>query len=1013
MKAFILKSITALLILSTLLCGCGGGGSAVATDSGHSAGEGTNTTALTPADNSPQATTEGASVQEPQATTVSQCKHTFGNWMTTKEATCLETGEQVRICSKCSFAEMGEIKVLGHTTQAGVCERCQENIGADLAQSIQSIIQIHEVYPSKPNSAGGVDMNVAFSNTSNKTIKYIHFNVTPYNGVGDSVKCDIRDYYSFTGYVTGPLEPGYRGYSRVGKRTSAVHTWGEAWYNYDIKTLELNSVKIEYMDGSTYSLRGDELKLAFTDYPISQDITDLGSSTSISYSESNACFTFCLELNNDQWVGMAEPALVDIRFVNDDGFTVYSETHRIDEEDYSVKHANELNETVTATVVIPESAVTPGTNRFGTLYYHVYSPEGKFDFPEESERTYDLPDADILNDYTLYVPNISYYHDKMTLLASDGNLLTVEEVNNSFTEKTNGKVGVRVTVELTKILDTNGKSVAVSGRILNENRKTVKTFSETVWVYRTGDTSSIYVYADDLIPGFYTMEFDQVLMDQNGLQYHINDDLASYTAYLTEDTVPDLKVPATFASLPVTALYASYNADTALRSVTIPASVTEIDYAVFMNCPDLTSIKIDSRNPVYHSAGNCVIETASKTMIAGCGTSVIPADGSVETIAMAFYYCSSLRSITIPATVKEIRRDSFQFCTDLEQITLPNTAIVLGSRAFADCTSLKSITLPASLTVIPYGLFNNCTSLETVTVLGQLTEIEPDAFNGCTSLKGFVVPDTVTHIGWNAFTNTQCLTEENGILYNGKWAIDTARPIYDISLRDGTIGIAEEAFSQLYSLKSVYIPDSVKYLGMYAFQGCFDLKKVSLGAGIRELEYATFRDCTRLSTLTYRASKSAWEAIPKEEDWFDGAFTVSCTDGDIDISNIHAESSKIWWTTVGSASDKWNFSNPYIVGDSLFIDCHTVTFGTKVQWNDNGTGKLTGVASRSESFTLTAPVTGTYKKQTQAAGESGGLLLEVSLSDLYTDRPEKLYFRLSAYVNGKPTNVCIRFEITW
>jgi hypothetical protein len=90
-----------------------------------------------------------------------------------------------------------------------------------------------------------------------------------------------------------------------------------------------------------------------------------------------------------------------------------------------------------------------------------------------------------------------------------------------------------------------------------------------------------------------------------------------------------------------------------------------------------------------------------------------------------------------------------------------------------------------------------------------------------------------------------------------------------------------------------------------------------------------------------------------------------------------------------------------------------VTFGSKLQWNDNGAGKLSGVASRSESFTLTAPVTGTYEKQTQAAGEAGRILLEVSLKDLYTDRPDKLYFRLSATVNGKPTTVSIRFEITW
>ena len=80
-----------------------------------------------------------------------------------------------------------------------------------------------------------------------------------------------------------------------------------------------------------------------------------------------------------------------------------------------------------------------------------------------------------------------------------------------------------------------------------------------------------------------------------------------------------------------------------LTSIIIPDSVTSIGYRAFYGCSGLTSITVAKGNPKYHSAGNCVIETATKTLIAGCKTSVIPDDGSVTNIGdYAFSGCSNL-----------------------------------------------------------------------------------------------------------------------------------------------------------------------------------------------------------------------------------------------------------------------------------------------------------------------------------------------------------------------------------
>ena len=111
-----------------------------------------------------------------------------------------------------------------------------------------------------------------------------------------------------------------------------------------------------------------------------------------------------------------------------------------------------------------------------------------------------------------------------------------------------------------------------------------------------------------------------------------------------------------------------------LTAVHIPSSVTYISLSIFSNCSNLISIIVEKGNPRYHSSGNCLIETETKTLISGISNSVIPSDGSVTSIGYgAFMYCTNLTSVIIPDNVTSIGPDVFSGCSNLTAVNFNGT----------------------------------------------------------------------------------------------------------------------------------------------------------------------------------------------------------------------------------------------------------------------------------------------------------------------------------------------------
>lgn len=128
-----------------------------------------------------------------------------------------------------------------------------------------------------------------------------------------------------------------------------------------------------------------------------------------------------------------------------------------------------------------------------------------------------------------------------------------------------------------------------------------------------------------------------------------------------------------------------------------PCAMQKIDKMAYESLNLLTStlesIEVEEGNEYFHSKNNCLVETATKTLVLGCKNSIIPCDGSVEIIGeFAFNGCMGATSIEIPEGVKEIHNMAFAY-TDFEKIVLPKSIELIAENSFVLNPKLKSITV--------------------------------------------------------------------------------------------------------------------------------------------------------------------------------------------------------------------------------------------------------------------------------------------------------------------------------
>ena len=230
----------------------------------------------------------------------------------------------------------------------------------------------------------------------------------------------------------------------------------------------------------------------------------------------------------------------------------------------------------------------------------------------------------------------------------------------------------------------------------------------------------------------------------------------------------------------------------------------------------------------------------------------------------AFYKCTSLESITIPKTIKEIGLMAFEGCSQLKTISveIENTSFSATDNILYDkgqstvllCAAQKEgiCTLPKTVVKIANSAFSGCTKITKVILPDNLNTIESYAFYECSSLASINLPNALTSIGTYAFYNATSLASDitipNGITEIKDYTFYGCSKIKNVTLHDAITSIGTYAFSRCTSLTSISLPNYLTEIKTYAFSESA-LTSIVIPTDIKEIPKGVFENC-KLTSIT-------------------------------------------------------------------------------------------------------------------------------------------------------------------
>lgn len=257
-------------------------------------------------------------------------------------------------------------------------------------------------------------------------------------------------------------------------------------------------------------------------------------------------------------------------------------------------------------------------------------------------------------------------------------------------------------------------------------------------------------------------------------------------------------------------------------------------------------------------------------IVVGLGTStnkdvIIPAfykGKKIVSIGNECFKSKSILSVDIPDSITIIGEYSFSGCVNLVKVDIPDSVTNMGMHTFYKCDRLTSVTIGSGIDSIEQETFYQCGNLTSVLLGNSIKRIRNAAFSRCVNLENLVIPKTVSDIENNAFLDCDKLIQkDNGVYYVDSWVVDVNSNIIKAHIKEGTLGIANNALINCKNLLNAYIPDSVSSIGDYAFGECENLRNITIPAGIKNIGNMAFSNCINLSEVNYKGTEEQWNNI--------------------------------------------------------------------------------------------------------------------------------------------------------
>lgn len=309
-----------------------------------------------------------------------------------------------------------------------------------------------------------------------------------------------------------------------------------------------------------------------------------------------------------------------------------------------------------------------------------------------------------------------------------------------------------------------------------------------------------------------------------------------------------------------------------IKNLTIPAYVTTIENSAFAQCTNIAKLTFE---------GDELSEDLSIGDFAFCG-------GYITDKKITTGFNNAITELTLPANLKKLGTGAFGACNKIKTVTVNcnRASADYDTDAFQMDVARTGSMPPAWVTtsgVSTVNLGKYCPEIEISGVFGtKISAVTVNPENPyyyaeddvlydkqVTTIryfpleKGgeFKIPDTVTTIGANVFAERSYLTKviiPGSVTTIGEGAFYRCTRLAEVEFEPGTeeLTIGKDAFRlcESRSLTSIVIPARCKSLGAGALRQCTYLENVTLNEGLEEIGDYAFANCYALNEISIPAT---------------------------------------------------------------------------------------------------------------------------------------------------------------